>query len=63
MQVSVDRDRCMGSGNCVVECPEVFSQEQDGTVILLDARPPEELREKVMAAVGGCPAVCISVDV
>jgi ferredoxin len=61
MVVTVDRDKCMGSGNCVVECPEVFSQEQDGTVILLNPQPAEELREKVEAAVGGCPAVCITV--
>ncbi|WP_069171829.1 ferredoxin [Streptomyces griseus] len=40
MRVSVDRDRCIGAGLCVMSAPSVFDQEDDtGLVVLLDDRP------------------------
>jgi ferredoxin len=43
--------------------PEVFDQrDEDGIVVLLDARPPEELYEIVREATGVCPAAAIQVS-
>jgi ferredoxin len=62
MNVTVDRNRCMGSGACVFECPEVFAQDDSGVVILLTQRPDEGLRDAVQAAADACPVECISVE-
>jgi ferredoxin len=62
MQIVVDYERCTGAGKCVVVCPEVFAQDEDGIVVLLDESPPEELRERVDEAIDVCPAACIEVE-
>ncbi len=40
MLVEINADKCIGSGACVIACPEVFSQDEGGVVILLDGTPP-----------------------
>lgn len=37
MKFTVDRDRCIGAGNCVMNAPELFDQDDDGIVVLLPA--------------------------
>ncbi|MEU9293956.1 ferredoxin [Streptomyces sp. NPDC048266] len=62
MEISVDRDRCLGAGMCALTAPEVFDQdEQEGRVLLLDARPPQERHAAVRIAAGVCPASVITV--
>ncbi|MCP2168605.1 ferredoxin [Goodfellowiella coeruleoviolacea] len=59
-EVEVDRSRCVASGNRVAIAPTVFDQsEDDGTVPLLDATPPEHERERVREASLVCPAAAI----
>jgi ferredoxin len=60
MQVEVDADKCIGSGACVIACPDVFSQDEGGVVILLEASPAAALHEQVREAVRACPAEVIS---
>lgn len=62
MEVDVDTDKCIASGGCVFACPEVFGQDDDGIVVLLDARPDESLRDKVLEAIDACPAAVITVS-
>jgi ferredoxin len=60
MKVSVDTSLCIGSGMCAMTAPEVFDQNPDeAVVVLLDAAPPPEQREAVLAAVQRCPAAVI----
>jgi ferredoxin len=60
MKVSVDQDKCIGSGQCVMVSPEVFDQrDEDGVVVLLDAEPPEELDDAVEEAAQVCPSQAI----
>lgn len=60
MNVTVDRERCCGAGNCVILAPEVFDQrDEDGTVVLLDPTPPEALAGSVGEAVDQCPGRAI----
>ncbi|MFF0296054.1 ferredoxin [Kitasatospora sp. NPDC004614] len=62
MTVSVDQDRCCGAGQCVRNAPEVFDQrEEDGVVVLLDARPPAELRSAVEDAAASCPSGAVRI--
>ena len=62
MKVTVDLDRCIGSGQCAVLAPEVFDQdERTGSVILLEAEPADGARNSVEEAVRTCPRVAIGV--
>ena len=60
MRVRVDADKCIGSGACVIACPEVFSQDDGSVVVLLQDAPPPELRDLVREAVRVCPAEVIA---
>jgi ferredoxin len=42
--------------------PEVFEVRDDDLLYVLDENPPEELREKVLAAVRTCPKNAISIE-
>lgn len=60
MKVSVDRDLCIGAGNCALTAPAVFDQDvEEAVVILLDESPPETERAVVQQAVDRCPAAVI----
>lgn len=59
MRIVIDEDKCIASGSCVLECPEVFGQDEDGIVVVLQERPPKELHEGVEAAIRACPAAVI----
>lgn len=62
VHIHVDRDSCIGSGNCVLTAPEVFDQdEQDGVVLLLTSEPPAAQHAAVREAVERCPAAVISI--
>lgn len=62
MDVRVDRDRCLGAGMCALTAPQVFDQDEDeGLVLLLNARPPQDQHAAVRIAAGVCPAAVITV--
>ncbi|WP_336053478.1 ferredoxin [Streptomyces sp. CA2R101] len=62
MKVIIDEDKCVGAGQCVLAADQVFDQrEDDGVVVLLDARPPEEQHSSVEDAAARCPALAIEV--
>jgi ferredoxin len=61
MQVIVDQNKCVASGQCVLTAGAVFDQqEEDGTVFLLDENPPPELHDAVRRAAALCPVWAIS---
>jgi ferredoxin len=59
LEISIDRDRCMGSGNCTLSAPGVFGLDDDGIAIVLDPNAPPE--EKVVIASRGCPTQAIAI--
>ncbi|MFD9099130.1 ferredoxin [Streptomyces collinus] len=62
MQVSVDKDRCCGAGQCVMAAPDVFDQsEDDGLVLLRPGTAGRAARADLELAAGLCPAGAISV--
>lgn len=61
MRISIDKDKCLSSGNCVFAVPEVFDQDDDGYGVALLAAPPAEFETKVRDAAHTCPSGAISV--
>jgi ferredoxin len=62
MKVQVDRQRCVGSGQCAQTAPDIFDQdERDGIVILLAAEAPEVGHAAARKAANLCPARAISI--
>ncbi|GAA1926064.1 ferredoxin [Streptantibioticus ferralitis] len=62
MRVTVDQQRCIGSGMCVLAVGEVFDQrEEDGAVHLLREDVPSELQDRVRHAARVCPSRAITV--
>lgn len=63
MKVSVDQDKCVSSGQCVLNAAEVFDQrDEDGVVVLLTASPPAEEADNARRAAAACPAQAIYVE-
>jgi ferredoxin len=58
--ITVDARRCLSSGYCVEQAPELFTRDEDGLVVLLQPNPPAELLEAARAAAVACPAAVIS---
>jgi ferredoxin len=62
MRVTIDQERCIGSGQCVLTAADVFDQrEDDGIVVLLDAEPSPGSQADVRQAAKLCPAVAIGI--
>ena len=61
MLIVVDRDVCIGSGNCVMTLPAVFDQDDDGVVVLDDPSPDQATEDAVQAAARRCPSGAITV--
>jgi ferredoxin len=62
MNIHVDQDRCIASGQCAAAAPGVFDQrDEDGVVVLLTATPPIEAQADVADAAAACPAQAIHV--
>ncbi|MEW9527529.1 ferredoxin [Microbispora sp. NPDC049125] len=63
MKIKADTGRCVGAGMCALTLPEVFDQsEDDGTVVVLETEPREDLRTLVNRAVQLCPSGALSVE-
>jgi ferredoxin len=62
MRITVDIDRCVGGGQCVLSAPELFDQsDEDGTAVLLRQPLPEDEDEARQAA-RVCPASAIHLN-
>lgn len=60
MKVTIYPEKCCGSGQCVMNAPEVFDQrDEDGIVVLLDSNPPAAQYANVRRSAQICPALAI----
>jgi ferredoxin len=62
MTITLHTDFCIASGACVLECPEVFGQDEQGLVVLLDENPSADMMPKVERAAAVCPLAVIEID-
>lgn len=61
MKITIDTERCVAAGTCVMSAPNVFDQDDDGIVELLQAEPPESELAAAQDAAARCPAAAITV--
>ncbi len=59
IEIDIDRDACMGSGNCVYEAPGVFDLDDDSIAFVVD--PAASPEDKVVSAARKCPTHAITV--
>jgi ferredoxin len=63
VKVTVDQDRCVSSGQCVLNAGDVFDQrDDDGVVFLLTENPAPELATATRNAAEACPAMAIHIE-
>jgi ferredoxin len=63
MKVALDQDRCVGSGQCVLAAPTVFSQrDEDGIAALLTDTPTPDAEHDTRQAAQTCPALAIELS-
>jgi ferredoxin len=59
LEIGIDRDACMGLGNCVYAAPGVFDLDADSAAFVVDpAGTPED---NPVAATRNCPTHAITV--
>jgi len=59
LEIQIDRDACIGSGNCCQAAPGVFALDLVGLAIVLDSTA--EAEAKIVEAAEACPTKAISV--
>ncbi|WP_405811298.1 ferredoxin [Streptomyces sp. NBC_00210] len=61
MGIGIDRERCIGAGQCALTAPEVFTQDDDGFSELLEGREDGAGSPLVREAARACPVGAITV--
>jgi len=62
MKITVDRNRCVGAGNCAMAAAELFEQDEtNGRVVLLQSEPAQEKADMAEEAELMCPSRAITV--
>lgn len=56
MRIEASPEVCIGAGNCVLSAPDLFDQDDDGIVLVLQAEVPAELEDEAREAVERCPS-------
>ncbi|ADP83321.1 ferredoxin [Pseudofrankia inefficax] len=57
--ITIDRDLCMGSGQCLIYAPNTFDLDDDAIATVVD--PDGDSDAELASAVTGCPTQAISV--
>ena len=62
MHVEGNKDICVGAGMCVLTAPEVFDQDDDGIVTVLQPEPGADEESAVRQAATLCPSGAVKVS-
>jgi ferredoxin len=60
MKVKVDKELCIGAGNCIASAPDMFELDKDDKAVYLGSVSAPE--DKVLKAAKSCPYEAISVE-
>ena len=59
LRVRIDRELCVGFGDCVTEAADAFQLDAEGLAVFVD--PPRVERERLLRACDACPVDAITV--
>jgi ferredoxin len=59
LEIRIDREKCMGSGNCSFWAEGVFDLDDEGIAVVVD--PTAGPEDKIILAMQGCPTQAITV--
>jgi ferredoxin len=62
LRISTDTSACIGAGQCALVAGDLFDQDDEGIVMLLDSQPAEGLHAAARRAAALCPARAISIS-
>ncbi|MEU3414869.1 ferredoxin [Streptomyces sp. NPDC006658] len=61
IDIDIDKDVCIGAGQCALAAPGVFTQDDDGYSVLLPGRENGVTDPMVREAARACPVGAITV--
>lgn len=61
MRAYVDKDTCIGCETCVAICPEVFSMDDDGKSVAINADVPVDSKNDAVRGRDECPVSAIDI--
>ena len=59
MKIKIDKDKCIGCGNCMAVCPAVF-ELKNGKSTVKEEVNLEQHQDCIRQAINGCPVLAIS---
>ena len=59
-RIEIDRETCIGSGNCGFWAPSTFDLDDEGVAIVID--PAGDDPDRIAKAAEGCPTRAITVS-
>jgi ferredoxin len=62
LRVAADRSRCCGYGLCAQICPEIYTLDADGLVVLATDTVPEGMEEVAREGAAACPAEALVIE-
>ncbi|MEU7211116.1 MULTISPECIES: ferredoxin [unclassified Streptomyces] len=62
MRIGIDKDTCIGAGQCALTAPDVFTQDDDGYSTLVPGREDGVGSALVREAARACPVRAITVS-
>ena len=60
MEIKIDTERCMGSGNCAFWAPATFDINDQNLAYVID--PDGDSEDKIRNAAEGCPTQAITLS-
>ncbi|MGW7256711.1 ferredoxin [Streptomyces sp. NPDC054834] len=60
MHIDIDKDACIGAGQCALAAPGVFTQDDDGYSTLIPGREDGDGDPMVREAARACPVGAIT---
>ncbi|MCX4587521.1 ferredoxin [Streptomyces sp. NBC_01481] len=61
MQIRIDHNTCIGSGQCFLTAPGLFIQDDDGYSVLVPGGTETATRQQITEAALSCPVQAIVV--
>lgn len=62
MRIHADPSACVGAGQCALVAEELFDQNDDGIVVILQEQPGSGQEDDARRAVALCPAHALRVE-